>query len=278
MKASIVLATYNRLPKLKKCLKRLLNQDFNGYELIITDDGSSDGTWKYLEVMSKKYKKLKVFRQKNQGPAVARNKSVRAAKGEYVFFTDDDVLMPSNWLSSFVKVLEENPRVAAVGGVQMPSKKKQKESIFARYEAFKSKYVYHQPESLYIGGFETYGCVTNNAAYRRKVLEEVELFDESFPVPGGEDADLKLRVVKKGHKLAFYPIIGEHIQDYSLKGFARQQFTRGIGSKHFSQKHRNTNFQHNKNSVKAPVNLWLPHIISILFFYLGTIKYRYYKK
>jgi GT2 family glycosyltransferase len=238
MKASIVVATYNRKDKLEKCLNALANQTYpkDDYEIIIVDDGSTDGTYEFLKEKQKEIKNLRIFRQNNKGPASARNLGVKNAKGEVIFFTDDDVIVPNNWIEEFLKVFEKYPEVVAVGGYLEASEEMIKRNIFAKYEAYMSRLVYNMPNELYIGGVETFGVVTCNAAYKKKVIEEVGYFDETFPVAAGEDADLKLRVALKGYKFAFIPLKAIHIQDYNFKRFYRQLKARKIGELYFINK------------------------------------------
>ncbi len=68
MKASIVVATYNRKDKLKKCLNALANQTYpqDNYEIIIVDDGSTDGTYEFLKEKQKEIEKLRRFGQNNK--------------------------------------------------------------------------------------------------------------------------------------------------------------------------------------------------------------------
>lgn len=294
MKASIVLATYNRLSKLKRCLSCLLSQDFKDYEIIIVDDGSTDGTLEYLKKQKQKSKlnnkKIIFFTQQNQGPAVARNKAIKEAKGDVIFFTDDDVLVSKNWISKLLNFLNKHPEVIAAGGYLEAEKKLLKSNIFARYEKFTSELVYSRPLKEYVGGFETFGVVTNNAAYRRTCFNKAGYFDENFPVPGGEDADLKLRVSMHGN-LGYIPLKATHIQDYTLKRFWNQQVARGIGMVYFENKWLNEDTKKNKKIygleklyylpfqiIKKDFLLIFPYVISVFASRLGVIKSKHIKK
>ncbi|XRO76583.1 glycosyltransferase [Methanocaldococcus sp. 10A] len=270
MKVSIVVATYNRKDKLEKCLNALVSQTFpqEDYEIIIVDDGSTDGTYEFLKKKQKEIKNLRVFRQNNKGPAAARNLGIKNAKGKIIFFTDDDVIVPSNWIEEFLKVFEKYPEVVAVGGYLEASEEMIKKNIFARYEAYISKLAYNMPNKLYIGGFETFGVVTCNAAYKKDVIEEVGYFDESFPVAAGEDADLKLRISLKGYKFAFIPLKATHIQDYNFKRFWRQQVARGIGDVYFAKKWKNvlkTEEEKDKYNAKAKYDIPLKILKDLKF-------------
>lgn len=93
---SVIIPTYNRLPYLMEALESVRQQAFTDYEVIVVDDGSTDGTQAALLEMLKSGNpekvKLKYVRQENAGPGAARNLGARNAKGEYLAFLDSDDL------------------------------------------------------------------------------------------------------------------------------------------------------------------------------------------
>src|SRR4030042_1621138 len=92
---SVIIPTYNRKEKLEKCLKALFRQTYprSRYEIIVVDDGSSDGT---QEMVKRKEKRspvpLHFIRQENSGPARARNVGIRESQGDLLLITGDDIL------------------------------------------------------------------------------------------------------------------------------------------------------------------------------------------
>src|SRR5437867_2751922 len=93
MKVSVVIPTYNRRAVLARTLPTVLAQDFplDGYEVIVVVDGSTDDTVELLYSLKPRCA-LRVFEQPNRGPASARNVGIRAARGHFVIFLDDDML------------------------------------------------------------------------------------------------------------------------------------------------------------------------------------------
>lgn len=93
-KLSIVIPTYNRKQTLGKCLDALFKQDmFEGiYEIIIVDDGSTDGTREFVMEMKNKFLILKYLYQENKGSAVARNQGIKTAQGDIILFVGDDIV------------------------------------------------------------------------------------------------------------------------------------------------------------------------------------------
>src|SRR6266478_6433177 len=92
--ATVVIPTYNRLPILRKCLAALQAQTApaTDYEILVIDDGSSDGTEAYLAEMAEAGT-LRYVRQENRGIAVTRNVGVREARGQLIIFVDSDIVV-----------------------------------------------------------------------------------------------------------------------------------------------------------------------------------------
>ncbi|KXB07004.1 hypothetical protein AKJ52_01170 [candidate division MSBL1 archaeon SCGC-AAA382C18] len=243
MFVSIVIPTYNRRNLLKLCLRSLVQQSYpeKRYEILVIDDGSTDGTLKLLRKLEKKIPNLFFYRGKGNGPGSARNIGIRKSEGEIVFFTDDDCELPKNWIERFVDFYREHPGVGGVGGYLEADDKIIKSNIFAEYESYMSRLNYGLGETQeYIGGFETPAGGTGNMSYKREVLKEVGGFDESFPVASGEDADLKMRIILNGHNIAYLPVKAIHHREYSLKDFICQNFARSVGEVFFKKKWEKT--------------------------------------
>lgn len=111
---SIVIPSYNRLNFLRIALKSISEQVFTDYEIIVVNDGSSDGTEAYLESEVLTNNKLRAIHQQNTERGKARNNGWKAAKGEYVVFFDSDDIMLPDYLSTLEKHIEEsNPDLIA---------------------------------------------------------------------------------------------------------------------------------------------------------------------
>lgn len=91
VKISVIIPTHNREELLERALKSVLAQTFNPFEVIIADDGSTDGTSAKVRGWMQLDERLQYFRsEKNIGAAAVRNRALVLAKGEYVCFLDDD--------------------------------------------------------------------------------------------------------------------------------------------------------------------------------------------
>lgn len=93
---SIIIPAYNAEAFLPKCLDSIFSQEFDDYEVIVVNDGSTDETAVLLEGYASKHHKLQVLTQINQGMATARNRGMEVAHGDYILFVDsDDSLCPN---------------------------------------------------------------------------------------------------------------------------------------------------------------------------------------
>lgn len=110
---SVVIPTHNCAPYVEEAIRSVLSQSYSNKEVVIVDDGSTDDT--HLR-MSSFGESIRVIRQRNAGPAAARNRGVSAARGEYVAFLDgDDVWLPGK-LDAQMRYLTANPDVRLVYG------------------------------------------------------------------------------------------------------------------------------------------------------------------
>lgn len=178
---SVVIPTFNRGWILEEAIESVLSQDFTDYELIIVDDGSTDRTPAILD----KYRDRSiVIRQNNRGVSGARNRGIAAASGHYISFLDSDDLWLPKKLSCQVDYFSAHPNAVICqtqetwirNGVQVIPKKKHKKLSGMIFEP-----------SLAL-------CLVSPSAVmiRRRLFEEVGLFDENLPAC--EDYDLWLRI------------------------------------------------------------------------------------
>lgn len=101
MKLSIIIPAYNAEAYLQQCLDSILAQERQGCEVIVVDDGSTDGTAALLE----RYPDVKVIHQENRGMSTARNRGLDEARGEYILFVDSDDLLTDDALTTLAAKL-----------------------------------------------------------------------------------------------------------------------------------------------------------------------------
>lgn len=100
IKFSIIIPVYNVNNLLAECIDSILSQDYKNYEVILIDDGSTDGSGAICDSYSEEYSFIYCYHQKNQGQAIARNNGLKQCRGDYVIFIDSDDFLPNNCVLS----------------------------------------------------------------------------------------------------------------------------------------------------------------------------------
>ncbi len=191
MLATVIIPAFNSEATIRECLGNVLSQKGVGsFEVIVVDDGSTDKT---AEIV-KKFRKVKLIQQKNSGPAAARNKGVKQAKGEIVVFTDDDCIAEKGWLKEMLAPFNDSE----VSGVQGSYKTSQPELI-ARFSQLEIEHRYKRLlKKKFIDFIGSY-----SAAYRKKDFLEAGGFDSKVTIASGEDPDFSFKLSEMGKKLVF---------------------------------------------------------------------------
>lgn len=108
MLVSIITPTYNSVNYIEETIHSIANQTYSKWELLITDDCSTDGTWNLLKQYATKDDRIKIFRlEKNSGPGIARNNSIKNARGRFIAFCDSDDQWKTDKLEKQVKFMLE---------------------------------------------------------------------------------------------------------------------------------------------------------------------------
>lgn len=113
---SVVVPVYNVKNYLKRCLESIIAQDYANYEVILVDDGSTDGSGVICDLYSQKYSNFTVVHKKNGGLSSARNASFPYIHGKYITFIDSDDWIEHNMLSTMYKNLKANSADVSVVG------------------------------------------------------------------------------------------------------------------------------------------------------------------
>jgi glycosyltransferase involved in cell wall biosynthesis len=178
---SVIIPTYNRAWVLKEAIDSVLAQDFEDFELIVVDDGSTDNT---LQILDAYHRDLMVIRQPNKGVSAARNRGIAAAGGGLIAFLDSDDLWLPRKLSKQVDFFNSNPDAVI----------NQTEEIWIRNGVRVNPKTRHHKFSGMIFERSLALCLVSPSAVmmKRSLFDEVGLFDEDLPAC--EDYDLWLRI------------------------------------------------------------------------------------
>lgn len=190
---SVVIPTYNRSEALQKALEALDAQDQEGrpFEVIVVDDGSTDGTAAYLAKAEFSYP-LRSIRQENKGPAAARNRGLELAEGETVLFLNDDCLAAPNLLAEHLRYRREFGEIAVLGHIEWSPEIVLAQEVETLVKTF--YFPFQQitdPEDVPFVFF-----ITGNLSVPLAKVREAGGFDEDFREAAFEDIDLGYRLEK----------------------------------------------------------------------------------
>jgi glycosyltransferase involved in cell wall biosynthesis len=176
------MSVWNAEEFLAESLESLLGQDYEPYEIVVCDDGSTDGTREILET----YPAVRVVQQPHEGPASARNAAIRASRGALLAGFDGDDRWPDNRLTMQATYLLDHPEVGCVLGRQEwlnPPPWLGRDARFGDLD----------------------GIPIGSAMMRRTVFDAIGGFDETFR--HSEDMDLLFRIREQGFEIAILPEI-----------------------------------------------------------------------
>lgn len=202
---SVIVPTCNRKDLLIRLVNSLYNSDCSGqaYEVIIIDDGSSDGTEEALKDLSNKYPNLVYKRIENSGPGIARNIGVGLARGRIIAFIDDDCLITKTWFKEIERVFDLNKDAEFIYGRILP------ERDFC-------------PPFLHSWNLNGQHIATSNIVFKKEIFHKVGGLDPRLSY-WAEDWDFVAGLKKNKVKIDYDPdlvathlvsYIGFHLKDY----------------------------------------------------------------
>lgn len=253
---SIIIPVFNGMNTLPQCLNSIRKQDYPGpLEVIIVDDGSTDGSGEYAEEQE-----FKVIQQKNQGPAKARNEGARAATGDFLVFIDVDCLPDTHFTTELIRPLIGTKIVGSQGVFYSDQR-----NLVARFlqheisERFKK-----QQKAQFIDWVATYG-----ACYRKSIFLENGGFNEIYSKPSSEDVEFSIRLGKKGYKMIFAPkATCLHLHHVNFFRFLKFKYTRAYWTVWLYKEHTNR-FIHDQMTPFIRKLMMLLMLGASVFLFLG---------
>jgi GT2 family glycosyltransferase len=208
-KVSVVVCTYNGASTIGECVRALLELDYPDYEVIVVDDGSTDGAGARARAYG-----ARVINTQNQGLSAARNTGTATATGSVVAFCDDDCQPDPHWLRYLVSTLLVSGS-AGVGGPNVPPPDRLVAESVGHAPGGPMHVLLADAEAEHIPG-----C---NMAFHHSALARVGGFDPRFRV-AGDDVDLCWRIRDAGGTLAFSPAaLVWHRARGTVAAYLRQQ-------------------------------------------------------
>lgn len=173
---SSIIPTFNSKQFLSDAVESILRQNYHPMEIIIVDDGSTDGTAKLQNSFGKQ---IRYIYQENRGPASARNTGIAAANGLFLAFLDSDDVWPSNKLNKKIDALVQDPNLDIVIG---------RTKCFESGSELSNKIITEQSAVISVQ--------LGSALFRKSVFDRVGLFNDQLRY--SEDQDWFLRAREKG--------------------------------------------------------------------------------
>ncbi len=229
MRISVIIPTCNRKEILGRTLNALNKQHYpqDEYEVIIVDDGSTDGTLTHvLQLAPKLHTKIILLQQKQQGPAAARNLAIKEANGEILLFLNDDTVAAPDLLQQHMKLHEKEPdlRNGVLGRVVWsPDIKITPFMYWLEHGGPQFKY-----DEIRQGEISWRYFWTCNLSLKRYFLIQNGVFDEDFPYAAWEDIELGYRLSKCGLKLLYNEAaVGYHYHNITLESAKEKMLLHG---------------------------------------------------
>ena len=225
---SFVIPVHNGERWIRDVLTSVFAQaDGRPFQVLVVDDGSTDGSARILEEYASEGR-LELVQGQQRGAAAAANLGISKASHPIVCQVDQDVILQRRWMASLLAELE-GEGVAAAQGYYITDPT---DSLWARVMGRDLEFRYSQ-----IRGRHMDHVCTGNTAYRADLLREVGLFDESFGY--GYDNDMSYRLGEAGYRLAFCRKARSiHRWRARLTGYLTQQYGVGYGRLDLICKHR----------------------------------------
>lgn len=252
---SVVIPSYNEEITLENCIKGLIAQTHENYEIVIVDDGSKDQTLKIAYELQEKYKdkKIKVITQKNGGRSSAINLGIKNSDGEIIVCLDADSIFSKDTLHNLSNAFNNDEKLTAIcGNVKVSNK----DNLLTKCQALD-----------YIGGFNitrrafsSLNCIQiisgTLGAFKKDKLIEVGGFSPDMIT---EDMDLTINLATKGYKAMYLPnAIAYTEAPEDIKGFYKQRYRWDFGMFQVIRKYKSFLFSDSNNLMSL---LGLPYII-----------------
>ena len=184
---SVVIPLYNKRQSVARGIRSVLAQSFTDFELLVVDDGSSDGSAAVVEGFSDS--RIRVLSQENQGVSVARNRGILEAKGELVAFLDADDEWQPNHLAVMAGILEERPEIQAAGaGYCVSDGESVQEALADLFPDATQEVVV----DFFEAALSTQPLWSSSVVIRRSLFAQCGLFPAG--ISHGEDLDMWMRV------------------------------------------------------------------------------------
>ena len=200
---SAVICTRNRSDKIGHAAESILANAYPNFDLTIVDQSTSDETEVIVGRLSENDGRIRYHRMAKSGLSRAYNLAIASTAGRYIAFTDDDCIVPSDWIEKIVQAFEEQRDGELIYGQVLPAYPEDGGDVLTPL------LLIHKPERLdRANGFRVFGMGANFAA-RRSLFERTGAFDEALggggPLKSSQDFDLAYRAYRRNAPILLRP-------------------------------------------------------------------------
>ncbi|MBF6559877.1 MAG: glycosyltransferase family 2 protein [Candidatus Binataceae bacterium] len=210
IRVSTIIPAYNGAATIRAAIDSALAQEFDGHEVIVVDDGSTDST---AQVLVEYDARIRVIHQPNRGVGAARNAGIALAQGEYIAFLDADDVWLAGHVSALAGALDANPEaVLAFGDFAIIDERgvRLTDSVFS---ADPPRARAPTMQELLSGAFS---ILPSSVALRKRACQDAGGFDEGFKQAAWEDFHLWLLLRERGPFVAVRRCITVHMDHVAL--------------------------------------------------------------
>ena len=202
---TIIIPNFNGKNFIKTCLDSIEKQKYMAFNVVIVDNGSSDGSVQYIQ---EHYPEATMIQNsENRGFAAAVNQGIKISHSEYIFLLNNDVELEPDCISNLVKCIKKDENIFAVSSKMVQYNNRSKmDDAGDEYTILGWTRRVGDGKSLdkYTVERETFSACAGAALYRKSVLDEIGYFDENF-FAYMEDVDISFRARIKGYKCVYCP-------------------------------------------------------------------------
>ena len=220
---SVIIVNYDGKELLKKCLSSIKRQTYSNFEIIIVDNGSTDGSVKFIKREYSNSVKL-IENSRNLGFGKGNNQGITISKGEYVALLNNDTEVEPSWLSELVKVAQSDKRIGMCASKILLGDNQTQIDVAGHliYPDGLNRGRGHREQD--VGQYDTKEEVLFPSAcaaiYSRDMLDEIGLFDEDF-FAYGDDTDIGIRARLMSWKCIYVPTaVVYHYRSATLGNYA----------------------------------------------------------
>jgi GT2 family glycosyltransferase len=234
---AVVVPTYNRFAALQLCMQHLEDQVRKDFEVVIVDDGSTDSTEAWVsDYLKRTPLSIRYFRQKNRGPARARNFAVSVIEAPTTLLIGDDIFPTPQFTDVHLELHQQRPEASAVGlGLTVWDETRQRVTPFMRWlDTHGMQFNYGELLAGVKADWKHF--YTSNLSLKTSLLRAFP-FDESFPYAAMEDIEAACRIeVEHGLDMFFLPdAIAHHLHPTSFLSACRRMEKVGESTAYFNE-------------------------------------------